>query len=83
MDVFNTVLDWLGNQINNLLSFLCVVLPDSPFQALSNSPIGEYLGIINYFVPIDFMLNVTTAWLACILVYYGFSILMRWVKAIQ
>lgn len=83
MDVFNSILGWVGDRINELLSFICLILPDSPFQLLTNSPISQYLGYINYFIPIDFMLDVLTAWLSAILVYYGYQILMRWAKAIE
>ena len=83
MDVFNSILGWLGDQINALLSFLCVVLPDSPFKLLDYTPISPYIPYINYFVPLDFMVDALAFWLVAILCYYGFSILMRWVKAIQ
>ena len=83
MEVFNNVIDWIGDKINWILSFICVVLPDSPFKLLDKSPIGEYIGYINYFVPIDFMIDVLAAWTGCILIYYGYQIFMRWAKAIE
>lgn len=83
MEWLSGFLDWLGGQLNTVLSWLCAVLPDSPFKLLDYSPIASILPTINYFVPVDFILSVTSAWLACILVYYGYSILMRWAKALS
>lgn len=79
----NGAVDWLGNAINSILSWICYVLPDSPFKMLEMTPIKDYLGYINYFVPIDFMLSTLSAWGVAILVYYGYQIIMRWIKAIN
>lgn len=81
MDVFNQVVSFVGDKINLILSFVCIFLPDSPFSLLDSSPVGEYLGYINYFVPIDFMVDTLSAWTAAILVYYCVQILLRWIKA--
>lgn len=81
MDVFNSILSSVGNIINNILNFVLMVLPDSPFTLLDNSPIADIIGYINYFVPIDFMVDTLSAWTAAILIYYCFQIILRWVKA--
>lgn len=81
MDTFNSILDWVGDKINVILSMVALLLPDSPFQLLNKTPIGQYLGYINYFVPIDFMVDTLAAWTAAILIYYGLQIILRWIKA--
>lgn len=81
MEVFQSVLDFVGDKINYVLSMVALILPDSPFTLLNKSPIAEYLGYINYFVPIDFMVNSLAAWTAAILLFYGVQIILRWVKA--
>lgn len=83
MEVFNNVVNWIGDKLNWILSFITVVLPDSPFSLLDNSPISEYIGYINYFVPIDFMVDALSAWTGAILIFYGYQIIMRWAKAIE
>ena len=83
MDIFNNIISWIGDKLNYVLSLICVVLPDSPFKLLDKSPIGEYIGYINYFVPLDFILDSISAWLAAIVIYYGVQIIMRWAKAIK
>lgn len=83
MDWLTGAVNWFGGQINNILSWICFALPDSPFKMLDSTPLHDILGYINYFIPIDFIINVLVAWTACILIYYGYSILMRWIKAIN
>lgn len=83
MDIFNSVVDWVGDKINWILSCIAVFLPDSPFQSIDKTIIQPYLGYINYFIPIGFMIQVLSAWCACILIYYGYQALMRWAKFIE
>lgn len=75
---------FLGSVIlSYILSFVVVLLPDSPFKLLDYTPIADILPYINYFVPLDFMLSTLTAWGVCIVVYYAYQIALRWAKAIQ
>ncbi|MNP69293.1 hypothetical protein D3C76_1653680 [compost metagenome] len=60
-----------------------MLLPPSPFQLIDNSPISEFLGGLNYFVPISFFISSGTAWLTAIGLYYIAQIVMRWLKAIE
>lgn len=83
MDWLTGAVNWLGDQTNKILSWICVVLPDSPFKLLDKTPLHDILPYINYFIPVDFMLSTLSSWVACILIYYGYSIIMRWLKAIQ
>lgn len=46
------------------------ILPTSPFLAyLGLSDLSEYLPYINYFVPIDFFIAATEAWLIALTAY--------------
>lgn len=83
MDVFKEIFDWLGSALNDVLSWLLFMLPDSPFKAISNSPIDEYLPYINYFVDVATILDILVSWVTCIAIYYGYQVLLRWVKAIN
>lgn len=82
MSVFIDILRWLGDQIVYMLSFVVDLLPDSPFQLLDYTPIASILPYINYFIPLDFMMSVLAAWSSCIIIYYGYSVVLRWLKAI-
>lgn len=83
MDVFRQIFDWLGNALNDVLGWILCVLPDSPFKLLSNSPISDYIGYINYFIPIDYILSTLSLWLIAVGAYYGYKVILAWIKAIN
>jgi hypothetical protein len=62
-------------------------IPNSPFREFIDSmgkTLGsEFLGYLNYFLPISELLGILTAWVNGILVYYTVSIVLRWVKAVS
>jgi hypothetical protein len=82
--------DFLISFINKLISGLSLalssivsLLPDSPFKDINVSLDSNLLGYLNWMFPIDDMLSVLTLWVSSILIYYVYSIVLRWVKAIQ
>lgn len=77
------IIDWLFDLLKTALNWVVNLLPDSPFTALSNSPIAPYLGMINWIVPLNFIVTTLTAWLTAVSVYYVYSVLLRWVKAVE
>ena len=79
MDIINA----LGAKLEDILRWVINLLPDSPFMALNSSPIQPYLQALNWIVPIDFMISTMSAWLVAIVVYYVYSVILRWVKAIS
>lgn len=60
------------------------LLPDSPFGFLDTfeAPATVIMGYVNWFVDIGTIINVFTLWLGCILAWYAYSIVLRWVKLI-
>ncbi|MEE1154384.1 MAG: hypothetical protein UH241_04430 [Acutalibacteraceae bacterium] len=83
MDIFNQIWEWLSNLLTDTLQWIIDLLPDSPFTAIDFSAISPYLGYINYFIPIDFMLSTFLLWLSAIAVYYCYSCVLRWLKVIN
>ncbi len=83
MDWLTSAINWFGEQINIVLSWICVVLPDSPFTLLDKSPIKDILPFLNWFLPVNFIIDLFSAWCSVILVYYAYSIIMRWIKVIS
>lgn len=79
MEIVNAIL----SKVKNLLTWVLAFLPNSPFQAIDNSPIAQYLPYINWFLPVDFMLSTTELWLTAIATYYIYSAILRWVKAVS
>lgn len=66
--------------IDGLLSFL----PNSPFQSLlQNMNALPYLPVLNWFFPISEIAYVTGLWLGAIAIYYIYSALLRFVRAIR
>ncbi len=83
MDVFRQIFDWLGNTLNEVLSWVTLVLPDSPFKLLDMSLLHPYLPYVAYFIDFPFILDTLVAWVSCIGVYYGYQVILRFVRAIN
>ena len=66
---------WL---LSGLINFLVNLLPDSPFSNINIfEGIEEYLGYLNWLIPVDWIMGITIAWAGCMAVYKGYSIIMR------
>jgi hypothetical protein len=66
-----------------VLSALLSILPSSPIQALDNSAISQYLGYVNWFIPVSDMVAELGLFCTAVLVYYAVGIVMRWGKVIE
>lgn len=77
VDFFNSIIGALGTVLSAITSFL----PGTPFQLLDNTPIKNYLGMINYFIPLNYMIATGEAWLVAIAIFYCYQIVLRWIKA--
>ena len=77
MEIMTSIFDFFADALKS-------VLPLSPFQQFI-SEIGsfEYLGWLNWFFPVGDCLTVLSAWLTAIGVFYLYSIILRWIKAIH
>lgn len=77
MESFNSLWDSLGSWAVN-------ALPTSPFKSaidsLENLP---QLGWLNWFIPVEWILNTMGLWLGAITIYYVYSVILRWVKVIE
>lgn len=79
-------MDSLGQWTYDLIEAALSILPDSPFQFLtemSNSPVADWLSFVNWFVPINTFVAIFESWCSAILIYYVVSIMLRWAKAIE
>lgn len=76
MDFFTTI-------FNAFAELLKEVLPTSPFREfLDQFAEIEYLGYLNWFVPVGDIIIVMELWLSAVSAYYLYSVVMRWVKVI-
>lgn len=74
--------DGIISMFANALRWVVSLLPDSPFAGFDSSPIQSIMQYINWVVPVDRILQLTAAWLACVAVYSVYQVVLRWVKAI-
>lgn len=61
------------------------LLPLSPFtQHIRNLEAlnPEWLGWLNWFIPVKQILVVTASWLGAVALFYVYSVIMRWIKLI-
>lgn len=79
-DIGNDLLNWIQDKA----TFLAGFLPTSPFRKaidlLGNIP---YIEEINWFIPIHEAVMILEWWGLAIGVYYGYMVVLRWVKAIE
>lgn len=80
MNILNKIIDFLADKLTYIMAWF----PTSPFQrSLSYASSLPYLGYVNWFIPIGWIIDVTAAWCTIIGIYYLYSIIARWVKAIE
>lgn len=77
---------WLINQLIKALGIIgemmVNILPSSPFIIVERIDI-PYLNYLNWIIPIEEMIVITSYWLSAIAVYYVVQIILRWVRVIQ
>lgn len=79
-NLLNSILNFFQELAQNLLK----ILPTSPFDSFINSLNGiPYMEYINFFLPLDIIIPILTAWGTAIGLYYAYMIILRWVKAIE
>lgn len=83
MDIFSSIWDWVVSFLTSALSFIVDLLPNSPFDLLDYTPIQPYLSTINYFIPLQYILDLLSAWLIAVGMYYAISVFLRWLKTID
>lgn len=70
--------------VKQFLSWVLGLLPTSPFTAfidtIANIP---FLSALNYFIPISTFIAIGQAWLVAIGLFYLYSIILRWIRAIE
>ena len=85
--VFNLIV-WILNLviwfITNLFNLVVSIFPNSPFSLLNyDFGIGEFIGYLNWFLPIDILISITLSWCGCMILYWGGSVLLRYLKIID
>ena len=77
------MLSWLAELLTEFGGMIVNALPRSPvsryLDAIEELPYLEY---VNWFIPVSSILVVCETWLVCIGIYYLYSIILRWIRAI-
>lgn len=77
MDAMNAILD-------KFLGWVLALLPTSPFtDVIDQLRELPYLGYLNWFVPVGTFIKIGSAWLGVITLFYMYSIILRWIRAIE
>lgn len=78
------MLSWMDELLAQFRDFLITVLPMSPFRDFINSfDVPDWVGWLNWFFPVTRILAIFLAWLTAYGLYLAYSIILRWVKAIE
>lgn len=87
MNAITWIINFLIRLVGGALGIIVSLLPNSPFKSsieyLKGLEVYEFLGYIAWLLPIKQMLILTSAWVACIIVYFLYSVAMRWFKLIE
>lgn len=87
IDALISTVNLIISAVGGILSVLTAILPTSPFKmdiiTRMNESISQYLGGLNWLIPIPNLMTITTYWLMAIAGYYVISVAMRWVKMIE
>lgn len=78
------MITWMSELKDAFLSMLLKVLPYSPFvEYIDKLEELPYLSYLNWFIPVGEFVAIGTTWLGAIAIYYMYSIILRWIKAID
>lgn len=79
-EIWNSICDVAEDIINAII----LLLPTSPFSTFElPEEVQKLLGYVNYFVPVQAMVNIALAWVTCIAAYYVYQAILRWANAIR
>ena len=70
--------------LDKFLDMVLQVLPLSPFtDVIDELETLPYLGYLNWFIPVGRIIKIGTVWLTAVGLFYLYSIILRWIKAIE
>lgn len=80
------VFDFFVGIFEKFKDLLYSVLPTSPLRQyiskFQNAIPEKYIQYLNWFVPVSEILGVFAAFLTVLVLYYMYSVIMRWIKLI-
>ena len=82
-DFFLGIFDAWCDALQGVLSRIIDLLPDSPFLLIDNSPIADYIGWLNWLIPMQQIIAILQLWVTAIAIKYVWVVILRWIKAID
>lgn len=74
----------MNTLLGKFLNLVTSLFPHSPFRDFIESFEGlPFLGYLNWFIPVGKMIEIGTAWLVAVGLYYLYSVIARWIKLIS
>lgn len=78
------IVDGINDIFNEIFQIVIMLLPTSPFKSITINPIFvDFLGYMNYYVPMKSLLVIMAEWLGCIVIYYTYQLILRQIKAVS
>lgn len=78
------MIDFFNEIFTKFLNGVVALLPRSPFTVIIDKIGGiPHLDWLNWFFPVQSVLTVFALWLSAVSLFYLYSIIMRWVRAIK
>lgn len=69
--------------LQSIVSVILSILPNSPLRPFIDSLTKyEWLGMLNWFLPVGSFVTIGTAWLSAIAVFYTYQLILRWAKVV-
>lgn len=84
MNVFiGTVINSLYSLANLAVDGIGAILPSfslADYLTTAFTEFGDFLGAINYFVPFSAMIDIASAWVSAILIWYVVQFILRFIQ---
>ena len=79
------IFDTLSSALVSFCITVIDLLPDSPFVFLDSfeAPATLIMGYVNWFIDFGSIVIILAGWIGCILLWYGYQIVLRWIKVIE
>lgn len=77
------IFEKINKFLNEVAYAVLFLLPHSPFrESINNIQQAEWIGYLNYFVPVGTFVAIGSVWVSAIAVFYVYQIILRWAKAV-
>lgn len=76
----------LNDFLSGIISILVSVLPQDPFISSIDSlsvNLGEYIGYLNYFIPIGKICDILALWIVAVGAWYVYRALASWLHLVN